>query len=496
MRVEQARDGPSRLDPGSRPWFPSPVAESILAALCALLRFAVCCYRGVHQAVTVDEATTYNEFASGTWLKLFGRYDANNHLLNSILIKVTVGSSHVSPFTLRLPSLLAGLALTLGMFALLRNVESRAFRWSAFALFCLHPLLFDFSIAARGYSLSLAFFAWGLYFAWERRYLVAGVLLGLAVTANITIVFPVLALFVIVLGFERRAFLPLVLPALFIGFSLNYPSLSTARRTDFYIGFSHLRDALVAFVLQSLHAGRHSLIGEGNHSVLIAICGLPLFAILVALASFRTDNRRKLIPFLILSLTFIGLVAANWLFGVNYPAERTCLYFMILGPLSWAIAGDVLKSRFAQAIWILPALVIVAQFGSQLQTRYFQLWRNDVHDNEIARLIQEASAGKPDNSVTVSTTWLQQPSLEFYRQCWHIKALKPVQRLEPTPLEGFDFYVLSLGDFKYAKGSHRSILLVDKAVPIILLAETTNQDKSADQRAKGKTHFPFGEPGQ
>jgi hypothetical protein len=299
---------------------------------------------------------------------------------------------------------------------------------------------------------------------------VAGVLLGLSVTANIAIVFPVLALFVVALAFERRAFLPLVVPALLIGFSLNYPSLSTARRSDFYIGYPHLRDALVAFVVASLHAGRRSLIGEGNHSERIALYGLPLFAIVVVAASFRTDNRRKLMPFLILSLTFIGLVLANWLFGVNYPAERTFLYFMVLGPLSWAIAGDVLKNRFAQAIWILPALVITAQFCSQLQIGYFQFWRNDVHDNEIARLIQEASAEKPDNSVTVSTSWVQQPSLEFYRQCWHINALKPVQRLEPTPLEGFDFYVLSWGDFKYAKDSKRRILLLDKAVPIVLLA--------------------------
>src|SRR5580658_2980861 len=107
--------------------------ESIFAVVCALARFAVCCYRAVHQAVVVDEATTYNKFISGPWRQLFGRYDANNHILSSIMVKLSVSLGGLSPFKLRLPSLIAGFFLVLGAFWLLRRVDSSPLRWAAFA---------------------------------------------------------------------------------------------------------------------------------------------------------------------------------------------------------------------------------------------------------------------------------------------------------------------------------------------------------------------------
>ena len=437
--------------------------ENILAIVCALLRFAVCCYRAANQAVIIDEATTYNQFVSGPWRKLFGRYDANNHLLSSILIKASVTYGHLSPFMLRLPSLLAGLALALGVFWLLKCVESRLFRWAAFILFCLYPLILDFSIAARGYSLSLAFLVWGLYFAWEKRYVLAGVLLGLAIASNLAIVFPALALLFVFAVRDKKAVLYLAVPALLIGGLLNYPSLRRAHRGDFYTGYPELHTAVTSFVYTSLHAGRDGILGERDIADRIAVFGLPVFGI--ALALLGVKNR---LPFFILAITFIGLVLARMLFGVNYPADRTCLYFAILGILAWAMAADAIDNCFGQALWLLPAILVAIQFCTQLQTHYFEFWQNQADDGRIAQLIQQASAGKPDNSLAVSSTWIQQPSLEFYRRCFHISALKPVQRLEPTPLTGFDFYVLSWGDLERVKQTNLKIVFADPDVEVIL----------------------------
>ena len=98
--------------------------EKFFAIACALARFGVCCYRAAHQSIVVDEATTYNKFVSGPWLKLFGRYDANNHILSSIMIKLSVTLGTLSPFMMRLPSLIAGFFLTLGVFWLLKRIDS------------------------------------------------------------------------------------------------------------------------------------------------------------------------------------------------------------------------------------------------------------------------------------------------------------------------------------------------------------------------------------
>src|SRR5208283_4807348 len=246
---------------------------------CALVRLAVCCWRAAHQSVIIDEAITYNRFVSGPWLKLFGRYDANNHILSSILVKFSVGMGGLSPFTLRLPSLIAGFFLTLGVFWVLKEVESVAVRWTVFALFCLHPLLFDFSIAARGYSLSLAFFIWALYFCLDRRYMPGGLLLGLSIGANLSMLFPVLAMLLIVALLDRKVSLNLVVPALLLGALINAPALLHARMSDFYAGYPALRPAVVSFVFSSLHAkpDNPGILGGMDAASAIATFGLPVF---------------------------------------------------------------------------------------------------------------------------------------------------------------------------------------------------------------------------
>ena len=411
-------------------------------------------------------------FVSGPWRKLFGRYDANNHILSSVLIKMMVTLGGLSQFTLRLPTLIGGFFLMLGIFWLLKPVQSRTIRWATFALVCLHPLLFDFSIAARGYGLSLAFFVWALYFCRERRYMFAGFLLGLSMGANLAILFPVLALFASVFLIERRfkPLISLVVPALLLGTLINGPSLRRAHRDDFYIGYPDLRTAVASLVSTSLHAraDRDGILGDRNMAEHIGVVGVPLFLILAAVASFFVKDRRQLVPILTLVITIFGLVLARWLFDLKYPADRTCLYFVIFAVLAWAVAGDALNSRILQVVWLLPTALLVIQFSTQLQMRYFQFWLVEADDKVMAQVIQKASLGKPENSLTVSSSWMHQPSLEFYRRYLHISALKPVERFDPTPLTGFDFYVLSWGDIERAKQTSLRTIFADPEIEVVV----------------------------
>jgi hypothetical protein len=441
--------------------------EEALAIACAVLRFAVCCYRAAHQAIIVDEATTFNKFISGPWLKLFGRYDANNHILSSLFIKATVAVAGVSEFKLRLPSLLAGLFLTLGVFWLLKQVEWWPLRWTAFALFCLSPILLDFSIAARGYSISLAFFVWAIYFCTQQNYLPAGCLLGLSFAANLAIFFPLSALIVVIAILEKhwKPILKLAVPALLLGALITAPSLRRAHRADFYIGYRDLRTAVASLASTTLHArdDRDGILGTRDTAERIGVIALPIFLLLAGGAAFLAKDRRQLIPFLTLIVTIAELILAHWLFDLNYPADRTCLYFVILAAISWAIAGDVSKYR---VLWLLPMLIVVIQFSTQLQMHYFQFWRLEEDDKLIATLIQQASFGK--DSLTVSSSWMHQPTLEFYRRYLQITALKPVERFDPAPVTGFDFYVLSWGDVDRAKQANLRAVFSNPEIPIVL----------------------------
>ena len=66
-------------------------------------------YRAATQSVTIDEAFTYNAFLAGPVDDLFTKYDANHHILNSLLAKLSISLLGLSELTLRLPSLLGGL---------------------------------------------------------------------------------------------------------------------------------------------------------------------------------------------------------------------------------------------------------------------------------------------------------------------------------------------------------------------------------------------------
>ena len=177
--------------------------EYLLAVGAASVRTIFCAYRGATQSITHDEAFSALQFIStpiATWAEF---YDANNHVLNSLLSKAVVAVLGDSEFSLRLPTILAGFAFSVGIFSVLMSLRSASIRWVAFVGILLHPLLLDFSVAARGYCLELACLVWSIVLGLRGRYLACGVVLGFGVSANLTAIFPGIAL-ALGLGAIRR----------------------------------------------------------------------------------------------------------------------------------------------------------------------------------------------------------------------------------------------------------------------------------------------------
>jgi hypothetical protein len=141
---------------------------------------------------------------------------------------------------------------------------------------------------------------------------------------------------------------------------------------------------------------------------------------------------------------------------------------VILAIAAWAIAGDVIRNRVLIVIWLLPAIYTLLQFSTQLQTRYFQFWRGQSDDKRIAQMIRKEADGKPAGSMAISTNWVHAPALEFYRRAWRMTAIQPVERLEPTPLSGFDFYVLSGIDLDRVKETRLRTVFYDPDMEISL----------------------------
>jgi hypothetical protein len=435
--------------------------ERLLVILLALTRLAVCAYRASHQSIVIDEAFTFNHFVDGPWSNIYSSSDANYHVLYSILAKLSVRAFGVSELSLRLPALLAGFAMILGVFWVLHLTTRPLVRWIAIVALSLHPLLLDFSVAARGYGLGLALLVWAIYFSIERRYALAGTLSGLAAVANLTMTFPALGVVFAVAILERSSWrsggailAKIGAPAAIVFAALWFGALRTAISGSFGIGYSTIRESLYSLVFPSTtdRAGLFRIEHRGAATLEILVILLILVSIAITSLGELRDHRKpfsSLIPAATLMITTAGLLAAHLLFRVPYPVDRTGVYLVVLFGIAWAIAADGFADGFvnkwAWRVNLLLAMLAIVQFAAQFETQYFLLWRFDARTKTVAQLLRDACEGKPGGSVTVSAMWLHQPALEFYRRELPIKALQPVVYHDPPPLSGFDFYVLNNG---------------------------------------------------
>ncbi len=101
-----------------------------------------------------DEATTYDNYVSRPlYIGLANYSTPNNHLLHTFLAKVSVTIFGNAPWAVRLPALLAGIALIPATFALARVFYGRTAALLAAALVASSSTLVEYSTNARGYTI-------------------------------------------------------------------------------------------------------------------------------------------------------------------------------------------------------------------------------------------------------------------------------------------------------------------------------------------------------
>jgi hypothetical protein len=465
--------------------FPAARPERIAVLLFALARTALCGYRAATQSITVDEATTYLTYVRDHWANIWSNYDPNNHVLYSILAQLSVRALHISEFSLRLPSVLAGFFFVIGIHRVLEATGcSPAIRWITLAAVSVAPLMLDFSVAARGYGLSVTLLVWAIYFSVQGRYLWAGVCAGLGMATTLNVAFSVLGLVAgpVVIGTGRiRARLrrcnSVAEPAAAILFLICYPALRQAGISTFYVGLPTLGESLHDFVSQTVRAvsrprgwlGSEAAIGAIEHFLLPVVM---LFVIAVSVRVFLREprSRRTLLPAFALLLALGAIVAAHVLLGLNYPIDRLWLHLFVLLALAWAIAVSQVSSAGIRALNGLVAVLLIAQFLYQFHIRFFTLWLADAPSKQVAQYLREDTRGKPPASVAVSATWYMTPALEYYRTVYRMPAIQPLHRPDPTLFVGFDYYALDVDDgrSKIAHTPGTTPLFIDKLSGVML----------------------------
>ena len=146
-------------------------AWPFLAAAAALMILGIC-LRAAHlcDVIRIDEATTYVRFVTLPWREAVVAYEIpNNHILNTVLVKITAALFGPAEWALRLPNLVAGVG-TMAFTALIaRRWFGRVAAVAALAVVAISPPAVHYAVLARGYGLSVFFGLLALFAVDKKR---------------------------------------------------------------------------------------------------------------------------------------------------------------------------------------------------------------------------------------------------------------------------------------------------------------------------------------
>ena len=429
-----------------------------LALLCAGV-FCVAAWRAAALSVTCDEASTYNWFlvAPGSYFN----YDANNHLLNTLLIKGVLAVFPATAFTLRLPAILGTALFLAALFALMKRLNPGPIgSLLAGGVILLNPLILDFLSLARGYGLAMGLLCAGMAwvtaaFAGERRgessrpaWMAASLSLALSVAASLSFLFiaagvaaTAVSLQLVASQDRSRAMRMLaawfLLPGALAALLIHVPIYTQLRLEKFYAGHPGAGDALMDLWRASFQAERSAAVAlrqplpagppwmggalEAGFALFLILVGWRLASMLRALRrggrEFSEAAGVAALASGALVFNAAGFIVAHAVVGLKYPPDRAALYVIPLGMV--AIAGMIVPSpgsgRARGTLAGLASLVLIAVFLCNWHWSYFRSWRYDAGSRRIFDRIVAENGGRPPDQFKVGGTWWYDASMTFYR---------------------------------------------------------------------------------
>ncbi len=441
--------------PASERFSAESIASSIMMAM-ALFLFGYTALRGAILSFTHDESLSWLWYVNIPFRELLTNSipSGNNHLLNTLGMRITSALFGDSEFSLRIFSLAGHLLWLVFTFLLLKNLKNPWIRLAGFVLLNFNPYLLDFFSLARGYGLSMgllaAFFFW--FFRWLRshslRELVPSVIaLSLGAMANITLVTFFFAAWLTANFFNRRGLKPFLslngifAAAGFVATGVLFPMIQplvSSGKIDYGGDIGFWADSVVSLLKKSMYEMPY------RHQATTVAAWFLIAAFVLTILIFLIQARERLIDraqplwatAILLILMAVGTVLLFRLFGTPFLMSRTAL---ILWPLLVLITIFLLDYLARYHHLSIPMLVIsftlIAATGYHA-TRTLNLthcleWRFDADNKEMLQTLDKEVHSTPATHTRLAATWLMEPSLNYYRLTLPLPWLAPVDRSGP-----------------------------------------------------------------
>lgn len=464
-------------------------------------------YRAATQSLTTDEAFTYNRSVATPIPDLWQNYDANDHVLHTLLCKASVNLFGLSELTLRLPSLLGGFLFLWIALRLSRDAFGDGWRMLVcLVLLVLNPMLLDYGSIARGYGMAMSLFLTAMLLLLEEsrcpsrwRLLTASILLALAVAANLTVLVPTIAL---VIAYSWIALVPAIrarrwatvrfrvnriidrvlVPFIVVAVAILLVPLMPADRKNFYVGAADVPQSFLSFGEALFYrpdpAYYQTMLHDQLKPAMARAMGYGVFPLLllvgcgIALTRFWRQPEEPDVP------TMTGVVLAGccaaflilhvWQ-GVPYPYRRTGLYLLPLLTLT----GVHVLSRWRLAGLALAA-VTLASFLLSFNVHYYDEWIFDAGTKELMQRLRELRPADGSRRILATSAYLDQTA-RFYAK------LYGMDWIQIAHSDSGDLYLLTLNEHTLIQKRGLRKLYEDPVSMVALAQSTTAPQPRRDK---------------
>jgi hypothetical protein len=416
----------------------SPLILPVTAIFALLWAVARACV----QSITIDEADTY--------LFWVARHDpshweaaSNNHVLNSLLMRLFTSVFGVSHLSVRAPALL-GAALYIGAAYLLcrKLTPELRLQWPVFVCLVYNPFVFDHLVAARGYALALGFMMGMLAVAVYTRLdgaacALCSVCAALSFAANFSFAFvdafALLAIFVWACARTQatqarvRLLGACLLPGLLVSMFLSAPAVLHWPKGQLGYGAHSLAEMFSTVARASLYRLNPQIVNPMLLPLLEHVKPFLLPALL-ALAVWQWARWRPAVSGALLGI-LAAAIGAHWLllkwFHVPLPMDRTAIWMVPLCVLAIGAAAD---RRRALTVML---YVMSFYFVLCLRLNYFKEWDWDADVNRIYPVL--AWYNHTYGARDVASNFRYTASLNFYRVQSGRESLEEIESPIPLP---------------------------------------------------------------
>jgi hypothetical protein len=440
----------------------SLAAAALFAVVLAVLRAST-------QAITVDEATTYFWFASGSEYSPWWR-SSNNHVLNSILMWVSTHAFGLSPLTVRLPALLGAIVyVSVCVFLCRRLLDRFSLQLPVFVCLVYNPYILDFMAAARGYSLANAFLLAAIAAAVShhragsptllKSCILASLALGLSFAANFSFAFVDFATFLALTAWAwkrkreispARVLMACALPGTLLALVIcGYPATHMAREELWYGAHSltEMSRGLIEASLHQLdprfeHSGWYKAVSSMQPFLLPALAVLCIWQFLASRSRWLGWLSGTLAA--VVTLTIVLHWIAFRFAGLPLPKGRTAIFLLPLCTLlAAALAASVARSRWS--LWSGRACTVAwcglaAYFLLCLRISYFEEYQWDADAKDVYNVL--AGLNHTYGIKEAAARDMYHAPLNLYRTMSKQESFSEFTLVIDTPPPGKPVYIL------------------------------------------------------